>query len=114
MFRVLIDKPSLQERHNKKTMTPYWHYFRAGDAITPIMQANLSTISQFIGIPDKEDREICNGDILDWDHKEWGEPYVELVTWDYELFATRLGCWPQFCTVIGNKYENPELLEYLG
>ena len=67
-------------------------------------------LMQYTGLKDKNGTEIYEGDIMEWDEKEWGAPYREIVEWRYSLFETREDVWPQSCEVIGNIYENPELL----
>lgn len=60
---------------------------------------------------DKNGTDIFEGDLMDWDPKEWGGKYIEVVNFDYEKLSSRENDWAQFCEVIGNIYENPELLE---
>ena len=73
-------------------------------------------LMQFTGIKDKNDVEIYEGDIVNFDKVEWvGDDNIHVVTWDKTY-----GCWcfgggsisdMEFREVIGNIYENPELLE---
>lgn len=72
---------------------------------------NPETIGQFTGLTDKNGKEIFEGDIVKWDEKEWGCPYNELVEFDYELLAMRKHDYKQWCEIIGNITDNPELLE---
>lgn len=68
-------------------------------------------VMQYTGIKDKNGVEIYEGDILKWDEKEWGEPFNELAEWSYALLNLRIRDWSEFCEVIGNIYENAELLD---
>lgn len=68
-------------------------------------------VMQFTGICDCNGKEIYEGDIIKWDEQEWGNPFSELVRWDYEFLCARESDWPQWCEVIGNRHENPELLK---
>jgi len=68
------------------------------------------TVGQYTGLTDKNGDKIFEGDILKWDEKEWGKAFSEIVAWDYELLNMRQHDWPQFCEIIGNIYDSPELL----
>ena len=69
------------------------------------------TVSQFTGLTDKNGKKIFEGDIVKWDAVEWGTEYCEPVVWDYSFFGVRQNDWKEFCEVIGNIHDNPELLE---
>lgn len=97
--------------------TSEWQEWTLGDLWDVGMPPNTNEyfeffeIMQYTGITDKNGQEIYEGDILKWDPKEWGSEYSEVVEWDFELLNARQNDWPQFCEVIGNIHENPELLK---
>ena len=78
----------------------HWHY----EKVDPY------TVCEYTGLTDKNGVKIFEGDILKWDEKEWGCPFFETVTWNYELFGIRQREWKNFCEVVGNIFDNPELL----
>lgn len=65
---------------------------------------------------DKQGRTIYEGDILEFDEGEWGGKHRAIVTWDERDARWCFGGGGimdlhQFQTIIGNIYENPELME---
>lgn len=76
-----------------------------------VTKVDPSTIGQYTGLTDKNGVKIFEGDVLKWDEKEWGCPFFEIVTWNYELFEIRQREWKSFCEVVGNIFDQPELLE---
>lgn len=66
-----------------------------------------ATVGQYTGITDKNGTKIFEGDIIQWDEKEWGCPYLEIAEWDYDLFNLRKSDWKEFCEVVGNIYDTP-------
>ena len=73
--------------------------------ISPCFEVDPSTIGQYTGLQDKNGTKIFEGDVIKWSEKEWGSPHSEIVTWDYELFATRESDWKEWCEVIGNIHD---------
>lgn len=76
-----------------------------------LYEVDRSTVGQYTGLTDKKGKKIFEGDILEWDIKEWGKRYREVVTWNFQKLAYREYEWHEWCTVIGNIHDNPELLE---
>lgn len=68
-------------------------------------------VMQYTGLTDRNGVEIYEGDIIQCDEKEWGHLFKELVEWDYSLLDMRENDYCNWWDVIGNIYENPELLE---
>lgn len=77
------------------------YQFEVGAENWPVMQAT--------GIRDKHGKEIYVGDLMKWDEKEWGDPYNETVEAHYDTW--RESDWPEFCEIVGNIYQNPELVD---
>lgn len=69
----------------------------------------------FTGLKDKNNNKIFEGDVLDFDESEWGGQFnpeaIEMnkLIGKFEYCGT-LSDVSQFRKVIGNIYENPELL----
>lgn len=90
-----------------------------GDGITYMVSAEDLVLMQSTGLKDKNGKEIFEGDIVKMAKDVYSEPtYYEVVRHyggAYRLESKQHGCelWLRHngCEVVGNIYENPELLE---
>jgi hypothetical protein len=73
-------------------------------------------VMQYTGLKDNSGKEIYESDILSFDNKVWGGKITKhfLIEWkDNSACFIGVGVpsdWKIHCEVIGNIYENPELL----
>ncbi|HPC09552.1 MAG TPA: YopX family protein [archaeon] len=70
--------------------------------------------SEFTGRYDSKGNRIYENDIIDFDEKEWGSnSHFHIVTWDNKeskwCFGGGTASDMHYRTVIGNKFDNPEL-----
>ncbi len=75
--------------------------------------------SEFTGRSDNKDNKVYENDIIEFDANEWGDKKsnIHKVTWDNENSEWSFGggTASDMCyrTVIGNKFDNPEIWEQL-
>ena len=102
------------------TMTWFDDEFESiGDGITFLRGADKVELMQSTGLKDKNGKEIFEGDIVKMAKDVYSDlTYYEIVRHRggaYRLESNQHGCelWLRHtnCEVIGNFYENPELLE---
>lgn len=92
-----------------------------GDAITWMCKSNDCVLMQSTGLRDKDGKEIFEGDIVDYKGRKavikWHGSYASFIYMFVEDLKNRNQEWePLFLSyyhfeIIGNKFENPELLE---
>lgn len=78
------------------------------------------TVGQYTNMLDKNGRKIFEGDIIDFSDRSDGDGYgvvrydaeETIFEFEYDNFCKDLGrCyWPEDVEVVGNIYDNPELL----
>ncbi len=86
-------------------------------------------LMQFTGLKDKNGKEIFEGDVVKYRDSNWivrfemgsfslftniknlSKSIIKKPETDEEKLANELGVWWTRCEVIGNKFENPELLK---
>lgn len=70
-----------------------------------------TTVGEYTGLCDRLGTPIFEGDILKWNEREWGCPFSEVADWDYGLLDARKRDWKEWCEIIGNIHDSPELVE---
>jgi len=105
--------------HTKK-MT-YGHTLENINAIIPEFTEDIVPL-QFTGLKDKNDKEIYEGDILGTVTDKpmvvgWSKKYASFVLnrngWAFSHYFGE-SCNPEECEIIGNIYENSELINELN
>lgn len=92
-----------------------------GDGITYMVSAEDLVLMQSTGLVDKNGKEIFEGDILDYKGRKalvrWHGSYASFIYRFVDELQKRNTEWKPLylaymkCEIIGNIYENPELLE---
>ncbi len=100
---------------------PYGYFcYEKDDSIIQMVAypVDPATVGQYVGMPDKNRTKIFDGDLLKYTRGEDDAPYR--VFWDnfswYIQCENRMpdrlsGSQPEDWEIIGNIYDNPELLE---
>ncbi len=85
--------------------------FRENDVMCEVALAKVkrATVGQYTGLTDKNKNMIFEGDILKWDRIEWGGDFNEVARFDYEQLDMRKNDWHEWCEIIGNIHDNPDL-----
>lgn len=84
--------------------------------ITPI-EIDPETVGQYTGLKDKNEKEIYEGDIISYFGGGIGLVYYDegkaafYIEWFKQGKYTDMECIIKYAEVIGNRWENPELLE---
>lgn len=78
---------------------------------------NRYILMQYTGLQDKKGKEIYEGDILEWDEDStYGYNYDKHIVEEFNnpcngVVGLSVPQYPDFYTIIGNIYENPELIK---
>lgn len=73
---------------------------------------------QYTGLKDNNGKEICQGDILGYKNKRYAITLIKAVVWNKNKCGFNIRCTLNnkdvFREILGNIYENPELLNGLS
>lgn len=104
--------------HHKEMYQPFDGYIEFPSVVVGFDDGDLRLegddviLMQYTGLKDKNSKEIYEGDILRWKYE--GDEYIKQVEWKGFCFQPFNGQeWSPIkeeCEVIGNIWENPELL----
>lgn len=89
--------------------------FGVYDEYKNLLPDNRIVIEQFTGSRDRNNNDIYEGDIIDFDKEEWGgEDHIHVVSWNEKEAGWCFGGGSvndmEWRTVIGNIHENKDLL----
>ncbi len=105
----------------------YWGFVKEGVFVGPLsdVRGQKAVSYQFTGLCDRNGKEIYESDIVTWPgwdgktyqvcYDRWGIPALAGIKTceggDFKEFEMDYNATPGKCEVIGNIYENPELLK---
>lgn len=118
-FRAWLKKEQKMDNYIDHISWLEDEFYCIGDGITYMVSAEDLELMQSTGLRDKNGKEIFEGDIVKMSKDVYSEPtYYEIIRHRggaYRLESKQHGCelWLRHtdCEVVGNVYENKELLD---